>query len=134
MQTNTNILTINGGSSSIKFSVFATTDPLHRGLTGKLDRIGLAGAQLTFSDPVSGKKDTVEVEVSDYASAVEFLVDWLESRHVLASVIGIGHRVVHGMQHTQPELVTPELMDELHQISPYAPEHLPGEFMLIDAV
>ena len=98
-----------------------------------MDRIGLTGAQLTFNDPVSGKKDTVEVEESDYASAVEFLVDWLESRHVLASVVGIGHRVVHGMQHTQPELVTPELMDELHRISPYAPEHLPGEFMLIEA-
>lgn len=128
-----NILTINGGSSSIKFSAFATTDPQQRGLTGKLDRIGQRGAQLAFSDPVSGKKNTVDVEVSDYASAVEFLVDWLESRHVLASVIGIGHRVVHGMQHTQPELVTPELMDELHRISPNAPEHLPGEFMLIEA-
>lgn len=128
-----NILTINGGSSSIKFSVFAPTDPLQRALAGKLDRIGQLESQLTFNDPVAGKQGTVDVVVADYASAVEFLVDWLESQNVLASVAGIGHRVVHGMQHTQPELVTQELLDELQRISPYAPEHLPGEFMLIEA-
>ena len=128
-----NILTINGGSSSIKFAVFATTDPLQRGLVGKLDRIGQLGAQLSFSDPLSGEQDVVEVGKTDYASAVEFLVSWLESQDVLASVAAIGHRVVHGMQRTHAELVTLELMDELHRISPYAPEHLPGEFMLIEA-
>ena len=35
----------------------------------------------------------------------------------------VGHRVVHGMQHTEPELVTPELLDELHRISPYRPRN-----------
>jgi len=40
--------------------------------------------------------------------------------------------VVHGMHHTAPEWVTQELLDELHRISPYDPEHLPGEIALIE--
>jgi acetate kinase len=40
---------------------------------------------------------------------------------------------VYGMQHTEPELVTPELLEELHRISPYDPDHLPGEIELIEA-
>ena len=128
-----NILTINGGSSSIKFAVFATTDPLRCALMGKLDRIGQLGAQLTLSDPLTVKQEIVDVDVSDYASAAQFLIDWLESRHVFDWVIGIGHRVVHGMQRSQPEMVTIKLMDELNRVSPYAPEHLPGELMLIEA-
>ena len=46
---------------------------------------------------------------------------------------GIGHRVVHGMHHTSPEIVTPELLDELHRITPYDPDHLPAEIELIEA-
>ena len=42
--------------------------------------------------------------------------------------------IVHGMQHTTPELVTQELLDELQNISPYAPSHLPGEIALIEAL
>ena len=60
-------------------------------------------------------------------------MDWLDEQDGFTSVAGVGHRVVHGMNHTQPELVTPELLDELHRISPYAPEHLPGEIELIEA-
>jgi acetate kinase len=37
------VLTINGGSSSIRFALYRTGDPLKRGLDGKVDRIGLPG-------------------------------------------------------------------------------------------
>ncbi len=52
-------------------------------------------------------------------------MDWLEERAGFESVRGVGHRVVHGMQHTVPQAVTPEMLDELHGISPYDPDHLP---------
>jgi acetate kinase len=45
----------------------------------------------------------------------------------------VGHRVVHGMMHSEPEQVTPELIDELHRITPYDPDHLPREIELIQA-
>jgi acetate kinase len=59
-------------------------------------------------------------------------VDWLEQQKGFESVRGVGHRVVHGMQHVEPELVTQELLDELHRISPYDPDHLPSEIELIE--
>jgi len=47
------VLTINGGSSSIKFALFQTGEPLERKLHGKVDRIGLPGTTLTFNEQVS---------------------------------------------------------------------------------
>ncbi|MCA9212559.1 MAG: acetate/propionate family kinase [Planctomycetales bacterium] len=131
--THDNILTINGGSSSIKFALYQTSVALKRTFVGKVERIGLPGTQLTFNDLIEGQSDNFEVAASDYDTTVTFLVDWLESQAGFPSVVGVGHRVVHGMQHSQPEVITPELLDELHRISPFAPEHLPGEIKLIEA-
>jgi acetate kinase len=131
--THDNILTINGGSSSIKFALYQTSGALKRTFVGKVERIGLPGTQLTFNDLIQGQSDNYEVAASDYETTVAFLVDWLESQAAFPSVIGVGHRVVHGMKHSQPEVITPELLDELHRISSFAPEHLPGEIKLIEA-
>ena len=127
------ILTINGGSSSIKFALYQTGEPLTRGLCGKVDRIGLGGTNLTFNDPVGIPPDSRSLVASDHKSAANFLMDWLAEKTGFESVEAVGHRVVHGMQHTAPELVTQELLEELHRICPYAPEHLPGEIELIEA-
>jgi len=48
-------------------------------------------------------------------------------------VRAIGHRVVHGMAHSQPERVTPKLLAELRRIMPYDPEHLRRERGLMEA-
>ena len=61
------------------------------------------------------------------------LLDWLEAQPVFASVKAVGHRVVHGMKHSEPERVTPKLLAELHRITPYDPDHLPREIALIEA-
>ena len=126
------VLTINGGSSSIKFALYQVAEPLQRGLSGKIDRIGLSGTNLTFNDPTTHKPVTDKLDVSDHKSAANSLIDWLEKRTGFATIRAVGHRVVHGMQHTAPELVTQELLDELHRIRPYDPEHLPREIELIE--
>jgi len=126
------VLTINGGSSSIRFALYEESDPLRRRLDGKVDRIGLSGTSLTFRDS-TGKRQECRTIDTDRRSAVAFLLDWFESQQCFASVSAVGHRVVHGMAHIQPERVTPELLDELHRITPYAPEHLPLEIELIEA-
>lgn len=131
-QANPRILTINGGSSSIKFALYRIGEPLERGLYGKVDRIGLSGMNLTFNDPAN-QQDSHSLATADHKSAVNFLIDWLEEQNSFESVQAVGHRVVHGMQHTAPELVTQELLDELRRISPYDPEHLPREIELIEA-
>jgi acetate kinase len=127
------VLAINGGSSSIKFALYQTGESLERRLHGKVDRIGLPGTNLTFSDPTGNQPDSLSITASDHKSAASFLIDWLEEQPGFAPVKAVGHRVVHGMQHTAPELATPELLDELHRLSPYDPEHLPREIELIEA-
>ncbi|HEX6297531.1 MAG TPA: acetate/propionate family kinase, partial [Burkholderiales bacterium] len=62
-----------------------------------------------------------------------FLLDWLEAQPVFASIKAVGHRVVHGRKHSEPEQVTPKLLAELRRITPYAPDHLPREIGLIEA-
>ena len=100
------ILTINGGSSSIKFALYQVGEPLWRGLYEKVDRIGLSGTNLTFHDPASNQQDRRSLAAADHKSAANFLIDWLEEQNQFASVRAAGHRVVHGMKHTAPELVT----------------------------
>ncbi len=127
------ILTINGGSSSIKFAIYQRGEPLERGLNGKIDRIGLNGTNLTFNDSAGKQPDSQRIAATDHKSAASFLIDWLEGQKSFKSVGAVGHRVVHGMQHTAPELVTQELLDELHRLSPIDPDHLPREIELIEA-
>jgi acetate kinase len=122
------ILTINGGSSSIKFAIYQAEEPLKRMLAGKLDRIGVSGTNLT----VDGEAASIGLPASDPKSAATFLLDWLEKQPLFDSVRAVGHRVVHGMQHSAPEVVNRELLDELHRISPYDPDHLPGEIELME--
>lgn len=126
------ILTINGGSSSIRFSLYQTGESRQRILSGKIDRIGLTGTNLTFNNSATGQQDNRSLTAADHKTAAKFLIDWLEEQVAFDSVRAIGHRVVHGMQHTDPELVTDELLAELHRISPCDPQHLPGEIELIE--
>src|SRR5665648_464873 len=130
--THSYILTINGGSSSIKFAVYQTNEPMKRLLYGNIDRIGLPDSKLTFTNEKENKKDTLKIKTSDHRSASDFLIDWLEKQIDFSLITGIGHRVVHGMHHTSPEIITPELLDELHRITPYDPDHLPAELELIE--
>jgi acetate kinase len=126
-------LTINGGSSSIRFALYGADRPLRRRLHGKLDRIGQSGTNLTFTDTTGGQSDARTIELDDQGSAVALLVDWLDAQPAFTSLKAVGHRVVHGMTHSKPERITPELLDELHRITPYDPDHLPLEIELIEA-
>jgi acetate kinase len=106
------ILTINAGSSSIRFALFATGARQLRLLDEKIERIGSEAASAT----------------------ADKLVQKLKEQSSIAAPDAIGHRVVHGMLHSQPERVTPGLLEELRRITPYDPEHLPREIALIEAL
>jgi acetate kinase len=128
------VLTINGGSSSIRFALYRIGAQLERLLAGKIDRIGLAGTHLTVDDPARATPDPASLDASSHRSAVHALIDWLERQDEFAQVRAVGHRIVHGMQHAEPEAVTPALVDELRRIQAYDPEHLPREIELIEAL
>ena len=128
----TYILTINGGSSSIRFALYQGEKTLKKALSGKIDRVGLNGSNLTFHDAAKNQQGSLKLSTSDHKSAANFLIDWLEKLDSFLSVRAVGHRVVHGMHHTAPELVSQNLLDELHRISPFDPDHLPSEIELIE--
>ena len=129
-----NVLTINGGSSSVRFAVYEAGETLRPRLDGKIDRIGLRGTNLVVNDP-AGTPPRIPRRLpgADHRTAVAFLLDWLEAQPVFASVKAVGHRVVHGMKHSEPERITPKLLSELRRITPYDPDHLPREIGLIEA-
>ena len=126
------ILTINGGSSSIKFAFYETDEPLRRKLSGKVDRIGMTGTNLTFNDAAGKNIGCVNLPAANHQSAANSLLDWLATQLDFRSLQAVGHRIVNGMKHFQPEVVTPKLLAELRQIIPYDPEHLPRELELIE--
>ena len=130
----THVLTINGGSSSIRFAFYRVANPPQRRLYGKVDRIGQSGTTLMFSESASGPAGSRRIEAADQDSAARVLIAWLEEQDDFASVVAVGHRVVHGMEHAQPERVTEDLLAELHRNIPHDPEHLPLEIELMEVL
>ncbi len=126
-----NILAINGGSSSIKFSLYEVNGSLSPRLSGKVEKIGLPGAELTFKDSRSLKEEQVKVQADGMKEAADFLLDWLQKYEGAAPLLAIGHRIVHGLGHRQPVIIDEALLAELEKISGYDPDHLPGEIELI---
>ncbi|HKM52279.1 MAG TPA: acetate/propionate family kinase [Isosphaeraceae bacterium] len=128
-----NILTINGGSSSLKFALFAQDEPPLRLLSGRIERIGMAGTRLIVAE-ANREQEASEVEAADQAAAVHLLIERLGQLIKLANIAVVGHRVVHGgNRFYRPELITPEILKELTRIVPYDPDHLPGEIGAIEA-
>lgn len=128
-----NVLTINGGSSSIKFALYQASDRMQRILMGNIDRIGSSVANLAFNDTLVGQQGQLSIEATNNSEAANFLIEWLGRRIGFAHIVAVGHRVVHGMKRIQPERVSQSLLDELHRNIPYDPDHLPLELELIEA-
>ncbi|MDP9043200.1 MAG: acetate/propionate family kinase [Pseudomonadota bacterium] len=126
------LLVINAGSSSIKFALHATAASLRCTRRGSIDRIGAGQATLTVTDATSTQPTSCAVDATDHAAATRALIAWLEQQDGWPEVVGIGHRVVQGMARVEPERVTQALLDDLHRIEPYAPDHLPAEIALIE--
>jgi acetate kinase len=127
------VLTVNGGSSSLKFAVFARGDAPLRIISGRIERIGLPNARLILVDGPTQRRNEERVDAPSLDAAVGLLADWLQQTFGLAAVAAIGHRVVHGGPHNRPTEVTGKLLDDLRRVAPFDPEHIPGELALIEA-
>ncbi len=127
------ILTINGGSSSIKFALFAVGQPLRRVLGGSLEGIGRAEATLAVKGDDPADNFSRAVPAADHVAAVGALMDWIGQRVGVDQLAAVGHRVVHGgPAYSQPQRLTPELVAELHRLEPFDPQHLPEEIILTE--
>ncbi|HTR42874.1 MAG TPA: acetate/propionate family kinase [Pseudomonadales bacterium] len=128
------ILTVNGGSSSIKFALFETGS-LQRIFSGRIEGIGLSDASFTLKGPNKADNFSEKTTVPDYAAAVNVLMSRIGERISHDKLAAVGHRIVHGgPKYWQAQLVTRKMIAELHQMSPFDPEHLPGEILLIETI
>jgi acetate kinase len=133
------ILTINAGSSSIKFALFPLRDPMpaQPELLGQIDGIGASGqrAHIKASDAAGNRLDDVDLplegpndEPSDaqHKNALAFLVDWLHQHEAGWRIVGVGHRVVHGGKlFSAPTVLSASTFDTLQGFVPLAPLHQP---------
>ena len=131
---NPRILSINGGSSSIKFALFEAGDSLRRILEGGIQRIGLPEATLRVKGLNQADNFSRQVTAPDHTAAVGLLMDYIEERSGRDALTAVGHRVVYGgPKYNQPQRITAEMVEELHRLSPFDPEHLPEEILLTEA-
>jgi acetate kinase len=128
------ILTINGGSSSIKFALFQGDASLRRILAGRMERIGLPPSTFEVRGVDKTANFSREMTAPDHTTAAATLMDWVEEEIGPAALMAVGHRVVHGgPRYSEPHLITKELVQELRRLSPFDPEHLPEQIRLTEA-
>lgn len=126
-----NILTINGGSSSVKFALYSQDDFSVKIFSGVIDGIGLPESKLTYVD-AAGKSETNIASVSNFEIAIQTLKTFLGEHIDFTHIIGVGHRVVHGMHRDRHALVTSDLIADLKEISFSDSEHMPLELGIIE--
>ena len=129
------IISINAGSSSLKFSLFEMTTK-ECIASGYFERVGLDGSFYTIK--YNGEKIREEVEMPNHTVAVEVLLDRLISIGIiknLKEIEGVGHRLVHGAdKYNKSVIITDEVVEDLKKYSELAPLHNPANILGIEAV
>ena len=132
------ILTLNAGSSSLKFATFSVS----KGgvpaldLRGQLAGIGQGEAKLSVTDEHGNRMRWGSAErVATHAEAVRLLIDRLQIVQQRDDWLGAGHRVVHGgARCSKPVKITPDTIRELAALVPLAPLHQPHNVAPIEAL
>jgi acetate kinase len=133
------ILTLNAGSSSIKFALFPLTEPIPQKpeLVGQIDGIG-AKPHLKAKDRDGNSLDDVDLPLAgdaQHKAALAFLVDWLHAHESGWQIVAVGHRVVHGAEKfSAPVRLDDVILNTLRGFIPLAPLHQPHNLAGIDAM
>jgi len=128
-------LTLNSGSSSLKFSLFHMGAGEKLELSGSLDRIGLKGSRFHARDGQGETLKDQHQDLPDHNTALQLLFAWLNDHTQGEHIDAVGHRVVHGgSDYRQPHAVTPGLLAKLKELVSMDPDHLPHEIKAIQAV
>lgn len=133
------LLVLNAGSSSLKFKVFSA-DTLRAGVGGVVERIGdVANSCLLAKGPIpsgENKKWDIKVAAKDHVSAMETILGFLKdtvSANIKSEVKAVGHRVVHGLEISQPVLLGEQVVEKIRQAAVLAPLHNPPGLQGIQA-
>lgn len=128
------VLSVNAGSSSLKFSLF---DMANNNIlaSGVFERIGIEGS--TFTIKFNGEKIVQEVELNNHVDAVNILIDKLISLDIIKSleeINGIGHRVAHGKDYfDKSTIINDSVLEKLRELKDMAPLHNPANLLGIEA-
>ena len=129
------ILSLNSGSSSLKFSIYQFNDS--GGILsakGAVEQIGLRGGRLWIRGADGGLITDKNREFTDHSSAIEKAFEHFQQLN-LPIPDAVGHRVVHGgPDHAVPVRIDAKVFDDLKALIPYAPLHQPGTLKGIEAV
>ena len=129
------IMSINAGSSSLKFSLFEMTDKKLIA-NGLFERIGIEGSR--YKIKYNGEKLEQDVDLPNHTRAVEILLDKLVALGIVDSlneIGGVGHRLVHGGdKYKESVIITDEVVEDLRKFSALAPLHNPANILGIEAV
>jgi acetate kinase len=69
------------------------------------------------------------------AACVPELLAWIDAQTTRSAIAAVGHRIVHGgPRYTDPQMISRSVRDELMQLVPFAPNHLPDEIAIVDAL
>lgn len=128
------IISINAGSSSLKFSLFDMSDESVIS-SGNFERIGIDGSFYTIK--YNGDKISQDVELNTHTDAVKILFDKLISLGVIKSldeIDGVGHRIVHGgSKYSTSVLVDDKVISDINDCKDFAPLHNPAHILGINA-
>jgi len=128
------IISINTGSSSLKFSLFNMEDESVIA-SGLFERIGIEGSKYTIK--YNGEKIEQEVELNNHTDAVKVLLEKLVDLEIIKSlneIDGVGHRLVHGKdKYSESVIITDEVVEDLEKFKDFAPLHNPANILGINA-
>jgi acetate kinase len=133
------ILTINAGSSSIKFALFALAHPLaqNAAISGQIDGIGTRAARLVAHDDQGHTLADLELPVAspNHQQAFDHLFAWLAEHETAWELVAVGHRVVHGGErYAKPMLLDETVLEQLAALTQLAPLHQPHNLAGIRAI
>jgi acetate kinase len=129
------ILAINSGSSSLKFALYELGSDEERLLSGSISGIGLTTSTFRATDGNGRTLADHPATIAKPSSAVDILLAWLEENSYRESLTAVGYRIVHGGPHyRQPQYVTAELLEELHDLCPTDPEHMPQALRIVQTM
>ena len=128
------ILSINAGSSSLKFTGFDM--PSEKVLiSGVFERIGIDGSFYTIK--INGEKIKKEVPLKSHEDAVKILTEELINHNIvkdLSEIKGVGHRVVHGGdKYADSTIIDENVTNTIRELFHLAPLHNPANLMGIEA-
>jgi acetate kinase len=129
------VLVLNAGSSSLKFCVFvrAPRESWHLEARGQIEGIGTS-PHLSVKNGSNEVIADQDVPVRNERDALHAFTAWVHSKYGGLSVLGVGHRVVHGGSHFHgPTTVTPQVLVQLRDLVPLAPLHQPYNVAIIEA-